>query len=393
MPAPRRLSPPIPLLLAVWTIPALLSTMETIVFARQAGRPMPAWLAFAAQAPGWYAWALLTPVVVALGRRWRIDRAPRGRALVMHLGCAFAAAGIVSLVNAGVNHFIRPTRLGFATSLWNWFLAGLPANVVAYFGILAVSVILITTLQLRERERDAARLAAQLGEAQMNALRLQLQPHFLFNSLNAVAALIRDRQNHEAVHALGVLSELLRTTLRDQAQMVPLARELAFIERYLEIEQLRFADRLRVELAVPAPVADLLVPTFILQPLVENALKHGISQRRDGGELKIAAAIDAGVLVLTVENDGPPLPPGRALPPNASASDASAGGVGIANTHARLERLYGTAASLTVVVRHDGNGVIATVRLPAGRETFGGADAPAGLTTGDSVAPAMNQEA
>ncbi|MFP5356732.1 MAG: sensor histidine kinase, partial [Gemmatimonadota bacterium] len=243
----------------------------------------------------------------------------------------------MALVNASVNYFLRPSQSSFAATVRNWFLAGLPASMVAYFGILAIGYLLFTTLELRERERDAARLEAQLSEAQVHALRMQLQPHFLFNALNAVMALIRDKANTEAVHALSQLSDLLRGALRDPSHEVTLAQEMDFIERYLDIERLRLGDRLQVVVDVPPALGSALVPTFVLQPLVENAIKHGVSQSRGGGAVRVSARAEGESLVLAVANDGP-----------AVSAVTTGSGVGVANTRGRLERMYGARGTLTL---------------------------------------------
>jgi signal transduction histidine kinase len=318
-----------------------------------ANRPMSVARAFFGEAPGWYAWAALTPVIVRLGRRWRLDQPPRLRAVGVHLLAAILAAALIALTNAGVNAVVRPSPAGFVSSARSWFLSGLAPNVVAYFGILAISHALFAAIQLRARERDAARLAAQLSEAQVSALRMQLQPHFLFNSLNAAMALIRDGASEEAIDALSQLSELLRTALRDQSHEVTLGEELSFVDRYLKIERLRFADRLQTAIDIPQPLRALSVPTFVLQPLIENAIKHGVSRRREPGTVRITANADGDSLLLSVENDGPPF-----------EMNGSTTGLGVANTRARLERMYGARASLSIAARGDATGTIATVRLP-----------------------------
>ncbi len=349
-PVPR---PSLSLLVALWSIPALLATIETVVFSRMGARPLSFARAFLTQAPGWYAWALLTPVVLRLGSRWRAWRPVRPAAAALHLLSATACAALVAVVNAAVNHVLRPSPYSFPVSVRNWFLGGLPASVVAYFGILAIGYLLFATLELRERERDAARLEAQLSEAQVHALRMQLQPHFLFNALNAVMALIRDRSNDEAVRALAQLSDLLRGALRDPAHEVTLAQELAFIGRYLDIEQLRLGDRLRVAIEVPDDLGSAPVPTFVRQPLVENAIKHGVSQARAGGTVRISACAEGDTLRLVVANDGP-----------AVSATAGGTGVGVANTRARLQRLYGAGGTLTLATPPGGTGAVATVTLP-----------------------------
>ena len=346
----------LPLLLAAWSIPALLATIETVVFSRSSPRPLSFPWAFLTQAPGWYTWALLTPFVLWLGRRWRMERPLRPATIGGHLLAAASCAAVVALVNASVNFFARPSQSSFAITVRNWFLGGIAASVVAYFAILAIGYLLFTTLELRERERDAARLQAQLSEAQVQALRMQLQPHFLFNALNAVMALIRDKANDEAVHALAQLSDLLRGALRDPSHEVTLSQEMDFIERYLDIERLRLGDRLQVVIDVPATLGSAMVPTFVLQPLVENAIKHGVSQEREGGVVRISARGEGDALQLVVENDGPAV---------SGATDGN--GVGVANTRGRLERMYGARGTLTLGARAGGRGAIATVTLPLQR--------------------------
>jgi len=201
---------------------------------------------------------------------------------------------------------------------------------------------------------QAVRLAAQLAEARLGALRMQLNPHFLFNSLNAITVLVRDQNTAAAARMLELLSGVLRQVLRaEEAHETTLAAELDFLERYLAIEQVRFSDRLRPRIEVDPAIARALVPRFVLQPLVENALRHGIARRADSGALTIRAHRESGDLVLTVQDDGPGLTPGT----------ESAGGVGLANTRARLNVLYGERASLDISDA-SGGGVVATVRLP-----------------------------
>jgi len=208
--------------------------------------------------------------------------------------------------------------------------------------------------QARERETQAVRLAAQLSEARLGALRMQLNPHFLFNSLNAITVLVRDGNTADASRMLELLSGVLRQVLQtDRGHETSLAEELDFLERYLAIEQVRFSDRLRPRVEIDASIARAAVPRFLLQPLVENALRHGIARRGDAGLVEIAGRREGETLVLTVRDDGPGL----------EEMAGSAGGVGLSNTRQRLEALYGARASL-VVTNAEGGGAIATVRLP-----------------------------
>jgi two-component system, LytTR family, sensor kinase len=344
--------------LAIVTIPALLSTFETVMFARLGGRPIAAWRAFVGEAPQWYTWVLLTPAIVAVGARLRIGWPPALRSVAVHVFGAVAASGIVAWADAIVNSWVRPSSAGVTASFLNWFISGLPATTLVYAAIVAGSYALGNAARLRERERRTALLEAELREAQLGALRMQLQPHFLFNSLNAVMALVRDRETDRAVRALSLLSDVLRTTMTaSDAHETTLASELEFVRRYLEIERVRFEDRLVVSVDAAPELADALVPSFVLQPFVENSLKHGVLRERGGNAISLGARADGGTLVLTVRDDGH----GLVAPMNGG------NGVGIANARARLFHMYGADARLTVGEPAEGPGVLVEIAFPLRR--------------------------
>jgi LytS/YehU family sensor histidine kinase len=208
--------------------------------------------------------------------------------------------------------------------------------------------------EAREREAQSARLAAQLAEARLGALRMQLNPHFLFNSLNAIGVLVRDQNTATASRMLELLGDVLHSVLRSDARHeIPLAEEIQFLEQYLAIEQVRFSDRLRVSWSIDDRLRSAPVPGFILQPLVENALRHGVAKRSDLGTIDVGARLEGPTLVLTVTDNGPGPAP----------SEVSGAGVGLANTRERLRTMYGEDASLTLESRAAG-GAIATIRLP-----------------------------
>ena len=332
----------------LWTIPTLLSTLETVMFSRMAGRPMEVWRAFLAEAPQWYGWAALTPLIVILGERFPLRPPIRARNVLVHAVASVGCSFVVAMADAGVNLLLRPGRNGFFASTMSWFLGGLPATTVAYFAIIVLSYAVTNAARLRERE-------TQLRDAQLSALRMQLQPHFLFNSLNAIMALVRDRETAEAVRALSLLSDVLRTAVNSvDTHTTTLGDELAFVSRYLDIERVRFGDRLRVTMDVPDDLLSARVPTFVLQPFVENALKHGILRERGGNEIAISARNGTGALTLTVRDDG------RGLAP--ASTNGQPSGVGITNARTRLEYLYGTQASLAV--RDASPGVEVVIRIP-----------------------------
>ena len=322
----------------LWTLLGLVSSTQ-LYFADPPG----SWSgALRATLPDWYLWGLLSLVVLRLARRFRVDRANFGRHFLIHLGASLnlallhlvAATALQEALHlaAGGSYPFVPNLLHRFTTFFHW-------DVLVYWGILAVAHALDYHRDLEERHLHAARLEARLAEARLQALTLQLQPHFLFNTLNAVAELM-----HEDVVAadrmLNRLAELLRWTLESaERQEIPLQRELEIVDRYLAIEQARFQDRLRIRLDVAPDVRPALVPAMILLPLVENAVRHGLAAARGSGQVGIRARREgsAGTLALEVWDDGG----GAVL---ATAQDRPAGrGIGLANTRARLQQLYGEA--------------------------------------------------
>lgn len=339
---------------AIWSIPALLSTFETVMFSAMAKHPIPVWKAFASEAPQWYCWALLTPVIAGMGERFPLRRPFKARNFLANLGASLLASLFTAFMQALVNSALRPSKRTIPQSTVSWFLSGLPATTLAYFAILAVAMALASNARLRERERRAAQLEAELREAQLGALRMQLQPHFLFNSLNAIMALVRDRETERAIHALSLLSDILRTAVNaGDANETTLAQEIEFVTRYLDIERVRFGERLAVDISAPDELLTARVPIFILQPFVENALKHGILRERAGNRITITARKEGGSLHLRVEDDG------RGL-----AAATGEPGVGIRNARSRLERMYGSASALTIGAGASGRGVCVDISLP-----------------------------
>ena len=225
-------------------------------------------------------------------------------------------------------------------------------NIPIYWIIVSIVHTLTWYRRSQERERSALQLEARLADARLEALRMQLHPHFLFNTLNAISTLVH-RDPHAADEMIGNLSELLRATLDTTAQEIPLRQELHLLDQYLEIQQLRFGDRLQVEKEIDAAALEVKVPTLILQPLVENAIRHGIEPQTGQGKLHISAARDGQTLRLRVRDNGPAAKP---------AAEAKAG-IGLVNTRSRLKELYGQAASLTLTSGSEG-GFLAAIDIP-----------------------------
>ena len=297
--------------------------------------------------PGVWLWALCVPLIAFLLRRF-----PRHYLLQ----AAFAAA-IIFLRSAFFVWFMHIIGHGYPDdhTLWPHLMSELRysglVHVFTYAMIVAGILAVRSNRELRDRQVEASQLAEQLAQAQLQALRMQIHPHFLFNALNAVNMLIRAGDKTRAVQAVTGLSELLRHVVDGAPlQEVRLQDEVGFLERYLNIEQLRFGERLQVIKRIDAEAARALVPNLVLQPIVENAIRHGIAEKTNSGRIEISAVRENGSLVMTVKDDGAGI--GRHVE-----------GVGLSNTRARLQRLYGDAHRLHVEPAPEG-GTIATVRIP-----------------------------
>ncbi len=354
-PPPRR--PPVwALASAAWLGPAVLAAFQVVVQGRLGSRDPATWRTIAWEGGDWLLYALLTPAVFWLARRFPLTRRSGLRRIPAHVAaavglCAAWAGGGVLLWRA---LFAEPST-PWGGGVVGWFLTSLPFGVAVYFALLAVEHAAFFFFEAREREAHAARLSAQLAEARLGALRMQMQPHFLFNSLNAITVIVRDRDAATATRMLEQLGEMLRRVMRTEGpQEVALAEELAFVRRYLAIEEVRFPDRLRPEFAIPEELLRAAVPDLVLQPLVENAVRHGLARRVEATLLRVEARREGDDLVLTVTDDGPGPEEGAAPRPE---------GVGLANTRERLATLYGPRGRLELT-RSPAGGAAAVVRLP-----------------------------
>lgn len=306
----------------------------------------------------WNAWFALTPLIGWLASRFPLVP-PTARAIAVHAFAALAISPIHSAWWAMLLVVVRPyDAMGtreFAVAFRGVALSGLAEQLLMYGGVLTAHHAALYYRKYRERERLAARLEASLAEARLHALELQLQPHFLFNTLNAAVALARAGDADATARVLVLLGDLLRQLLRrDAPHEVPLREELALLDTYLEIQRVRFGDRLRVGWDVDDAVRDALVPQLVLQPLVENALQHGIAPRSRAGRLDIIAARSGDQLRLAVRDDGPGIAPGFSL--------AAATGLGLRNTRERLRRLYGERGELALATT--GDRTTAAIELP-----------------------------
>ncbi len=284
----------------------------------------------------WYAWAALVPGMIWMSRRYRFGRHTWPKSAAMHaLGVivfTFMHAVLTIAMRVPIqSYFGRP--MGFLASFQELFFLYFDWEMMMYWAIVGLSHAIDFHNEAQERELTTAQLQMRLAEASLQSLQRQLHPHFLFNTLHTISALMhRDPEAADAM--LAQLSDLLRLTLeRVGTQEVALKEELDFLEKYLEIEQTRFGERLQVKLDVHPDTLDAAVPNFLLQPLVENAVRHGIAQKIGGGRVEISSKREGEHLVLVVRDTGPGLSPDKRARLNT--------GVGLSNTRSRLEHLFG----------------------------------------------------
>ena len=358
---PPRRSRLILVVAALWIAPALLAVMNHIAQARLHGEPLPELRHLLFTGGDWFVYAFITPPIFGIARRWPITRARVRSRVALHLGMslvfcvAWAVAGKLLQIAIGVFVDARALAEGLAPRDWiSWIFTTLPFGAIVYLCIAGVAMAIQYYLEAQEREVQVARLSEQLTGARFAALEAQVNPHFLFNTLNTIAVRARDGDNVGTVRMVEQLSDMLRRTLtRHRATEVRLDEELDLVRQYLAIEQARFSDRLRPEFAIDPSVLAAAIPSFSLQHLVENAVRHGIAKRTGAGRLTIAARRVDDMLEVAVTDDGDGVDEGRAMPE----------GRGIANTRERLSALYGDRAALTVV-RAAGGGTVATLQLP-----------------------------
>ena len=325
-------------------------------------RPGPAstyrWFLFSTVA-FWVSWSLCAPIVLRVANRFRFVPGHRRTAAAVHVAAGFGVICGQSLLADLMRLTAAPLFGVPIQNTYRFMTAGLLQNLdwnySVYLGIVGVSHALFFQQQSRARALAASQLEARLAEAQLQALQRQLHPHFLFNTLHAIFTLVRlDPRAAELM--IERLSELLRVTLRNTAtQEVPLADELAYLDRYLAIEKVHFGDRLEVIVDVPLGIRDAAVPYLILQPLVENAVRHGLAPQRSRGTVAIVGRREGDELILSVSDTGRGVSGGHLVVLNE--------GVGLTNTRARLERLYGPGQRLSFEAPPAG-GLIVTMRLP-----------------------------
>lgn len=312
------------------------------------------------QAAYWLIWAVLSPLLLILSRRFPLERPGLLINLPLHVAAGVICGTLVqglylllllivqNLTGSLISEFKRPTYI---------LILSIFPNIMGYWVILAINLIFHYYQRYQNELLKAAKLDAQLSNARLQALKMQLHPHFLFNTLHSITALVLKNENRDAVKMINRLSEFLRLTLETaERQAVTLREELEFTRRYLEIELIRFADRLSVKVNVDPPALDTEVPNLILQPLVENAMRHAVDFNLETSRIEIFACVQNGRVLLEVRDDG--------KDSKKVCGQNGAPGLGLKNTRARLAEFYGENYSFSLSRKEDG-WTVAQIVIPS----------------------------
>jgi len=344
---------------AVWLGIGLFDATQTVVVMRAEGMHHYWGRLYFTSVVSWLPWMFATPFVFRLNQKFSTAQWKNPAFWISHLAACAAtglfAAGWLAVWEELLNPYaLSPGPAPFLEMWLRKFYSGLLSSLILYGLILLVAHIGETQRRFVLQQAETARLNEQLSKAQLYALRRQIEPHFLFNTLNAIAGLVREQRNDAAVSMIAGLSDFLRRVVNDsERQQVPLSEELEFTQKYLDIQKVRFADRLAFSVDVPADLMRAQVPSLILQPMVENAVKHGIAKRVQGGTICIAAARSDSTLTLQIFNDGPSLP---------AEWEETTSGIGVRNVRTRLHSLY--ADNFEFSLRNRRGGVEASLSIP-----------------------------
>ncbi len=305
----------------------------------------------------WYVWALLFPFIVWMGRRYPIGGVPAAGSLRRHIPAFMLVPVLHIAIYTLFLHAVDGDEKPYVKTAIVLMKSGLFFRYLTYAFLLATSYSIDYYRNHRERELKTSRLEAKLAEAQLQALKSQIHPHFLFNTLNAISSLMH-RNVEAADEAISRLAELLRATLEvNGEQEVTLRQEVDLLKQYVEIEKLRFGERLVVALDIPEEALEAMVPNLILQPIVENSIRYGVATRSATGTVAVAARCQGKKLEIRVSDDGPGLP------------GDFVEGIGIGNTKARLRQLYGANQSFLMGTGASG-GVTVTLQIPLRTESY-----------------------
>jgi two-component system, LytTR family, sensor kinase len=339
---------------ALWLIPAFASAAETIVDAHVLERPMPFLVAVLTRSTPWLVWSIATPIVIGLVIRDGTAWPPRGRVIATHLLLCATVATLHSVVYTALSRLAPltgPSPFSFRTTVWTELMGWSPASLLAYTALVGTGVALMLT-------RRTAVLRGALATAQLDALRAQIQPHFVFNVLNTIGVFVREGDRQRALRAIGLFGDTLRRTLNTEpTHLIALGDELEALYQYVAIEEMRYEDRVSVTWCIDGALLRHPVPALIYQPIVENAFRHGVGGRPAASVVEIGARADAARLTLWVReycssasNVGP------------TTVMSASSGIGLSNTVGRLTALYGSSGRM--VLRMTEHGSLAEIEIP-----------------------------
>lgn len=343
---------------AFWTLVGLAFAGQFYLSSSLLGRAITWGQAISYSLGDWYVWALLALPVARLARRFPPETGRAWRVAGIHLGAALVVSALYVVLRSLVGQahgWVIGEPVAFGEVFRPLLVKTFPFNLLIYGVIVSIAYAVDTTRKYHERTVQALELEKHLTEARLQALLRQLEPHFLFNALNGIASLMYS-DVAAAERMLVRLAELLRLTMaQSDAPLTPLREELAFLEKYLDIERIRFRERLAVQIEVEPATLEARVPSLILQPIVENAIRHGIEPRVQPGRITLRSVREGDALVLTVADNGAGLPEGG----------SKREGIGLANTRARLAELYGPGHSFTLQ-NQPGGGLCVRISIPFG---------------------------
>jgi two-component system, LytTR family, sensor kinase len=344
---------------AIWFAGGLFDAGQTVLMMHAEGGHHPWSPLFGTHLASWLPWALATPLIVGLARRHPINRTTSARTIAIHVAAFAAVSAIAEAWSALLQILFNPwEHRHWPTFVETWstelFFQAF-TFLIAYALILTVTFVVDARESIARQMTETARLNEELSRAQLAALRGQMEPHFMYNTLNSIAGLVREQRGDAAIGMIVGLSEFLRRASEDSHRtLVTLAEEVEYLQRYLDIQKVRFGERLQISVDVPPELLRAQVPNLLLQPLVENAIKHGIDKRVVGGAVRVAGMRRDGHLHLSVYNDAPAL---------LDDWQAARTGVGIGNLRTRLQILHGDESGLDLR-RADAGGVEVVVTLP-----------------------------
>jgi two-component system, LytTR family, sensor kinase len=333
---------------AIWLAGGMFDASQTVLVMNAVGRH--GWLLlFGTQLVSWLPWVLATPFIIDLTRRRSMTRPALA---AVHLASFLIIALVAESWYAALQAFFNPWEYTNSPTFIEAWSTSFPYQLLPY--LIVYGLIVAATYIADARERSA-RLNEELSKAQLAALRGQIEPHFMFNTLNSIAGLVRERRNDAAVSMIVGLSEFLRRATEDSHRaQVPLAEEVEYLQRYVDIQKVRFGERLQFSVDIPPEMLRAQVPNLLLQPLVENAIKHGVGRCVAGGAVRVAGACENGTLRLSVSNDGPT---------TLIDEPAAHTGIGLNNLRTRLRILHGEKSELQLRLAPNGEAEV-VVTLP-----------------------------